>query len=332
MSSRALCARSLPGDAARHPGRQRLLPTRHRQSRRHPGQPGHVPASEIIHDRFNCLFHPLVGLSPVFAAGLAATQGLKIQNHSASFFDKGAMPSGMLTAPGRITQDVADRLKADWREICRQPECRQAGRARRRPGIQADDDERGRRAAHRPAEMVGRGGLLHLPCAALQDRHRPAADLQQCPGAQHRILFAMPAGAVRIGRGAARRGPEYRRDLGHRVRHRQSAAHGQRHADGGARQGQERDGAERGAQGDQPAAGGRRRQRLPPAAGFSLEALAKRDAKEDPFAKAGPSTSSAAPPPAANDDEEQRQAVRALFKERLAGAVAKQLREALHAA
>ena len=27
-----------------------------------------VPASEIIHDRMNCLFHPLVGLSPIFDA------------------------------------------------------------------------------------------------------------------------------------------------------------------------------------------------------------------------------------------------------------------------
>src|SRR5690606_20504727 len=31
-----------------------------------------VPASEIIHDRMNCLFHPLVGVSPIFASGIAA--------------------------------------------------------------------------------------------------------------------------------------------------------------------------------------------------------------------------------------------------------------------
>ncbi|WP_416380911.1 hypothetical protein, partial [Klebsiella pneumoniae] len=34
-----------------------------------------VPAREVIHDRFNCLFHPLIGLSPIYAAGLAAMQG-----------------------------------------------------------------------------------------------------------------------------------------------------------------------------------------------------------------------------------------------------------------
>src|SRR5690625_3482029 len=37
-----------------------------------------VPAREIIHDRMNCLYHPLVGMSPIVAAGLAAMQGLSI--------------------------------------------------------------------------------------------------------------------------------------------------------------------------------------------------------------------------------------------------------------
>jgi len=73
-----------------------------------------VPASEIIHDRFNCLFHPLVGLSPLFACGLAAYQGLKIQDNSAVFFGNMSRPSGILTAPGAITNDTALRLKEHW--------------------------------------------------------------------------------------------------------------------------------------------------------------------------------------------------------------------------
>ncbi|NNM75047.1 phage portal protein [Enterovirga aerilata] len=73
-----------------------------------------VPASEIIHDRFNCFFHPLVGLSPIFANGLAATQGLAIQNMSAGFFRNGATPGGILTAPGAIGDDTAKRLKEHW--------------------------------------------------------------------------------------------------------------------------------------------------------------------------------------------------------------------------
>lgn len=73
-----------------------------------------VPASEIIHDRMNCLFHPLVGISPLYACGLSANQGLAIQRSSEAFFENGAIPSGILTAPGTIKQETAERLKTDW--------------------------------------------------------------------------------------------------------------------------------------------------------------------------------------------------------------------------
>jgi len=73
-----------------------------------------VPATEIIHDRMNCLFHPLVGTSPIFAAGVAATEGLNIQNNSAQFFGNRAQPGGVLTAPGAISNETAERLKTHW--------------------------------------------------------------------------------------------------------------------------------------------------------------------------------------------------------------------------
>ena len=73
-----------------------------------------VPASEIIHDRFNCLFHPLVGISPIYACGLAATQGLNIQNNSANFFGNASRPGGLLVAPKRIDEANAERLKTYW--------------------------------------------------------------------------------------------------------------------------------------------------------------------------------------------------------------------------
>lgn len=73
-----------------------------------------VPAREIIHDRFNCFYHPLVGLSPIFAGGLAAMQGLAIQSDSAKFFQNGARPGGVLTAPGAIDDDTAKRIKEYW--------------------------------------------------------------------------------------------------------------------------------------------------------------------------------------------------------------------------
>lgn len=73
-----------------------------------------VPASEIIHDRINCLFHPLVGVSPIFAAGNAANIGLRIQSNASGFFGNGSQPSGILTAPGAISDDTAARLKEQW--------------------------------------------------------------------------------------------------------------------------------------------------------------------------------------------------------------------------
>lgn len=75
-----------------------------------------VPASEIIHDRFNCLFHPMVGLSPIFASGLAALQGLTIQQHSERFFGNNALPSGIISVPGAIKQEDAAELKQRWEE------------------------------------------------------------------------------------------------------------------------------------------------------------------------------------------------------------------------
>lgn len=73
-----------------------------------------VPASEIIHDRMVCLFHPLVGVSPIFACGLAATQALKIQQNSVKFFENMSQPGGVLTAPAQISDATAERIKKHW--------------------------------------------------------------------------------------------------------------------------------------------------------------------------------------------------------------------------
>lgn len=73
-----------------------------------------VPAREVIHDRFNCLFHPLIGLSPIYAAGLAAMQGHHIQENSAFFFRNGGKPSGVIEVPGSLTEENAKTIKENW--------------------------------------------------------------------------------------------------------------------------------------------------------------------------------------------------------------------------
>lgn len=73
-----------------------------------------VSSEEIIHDRINCLFHPLVGISPIYACGASATQGNRIQNQSAKFFENMSRPSGMLTAPASIDDETAARMKREF--------------------------------------------------------------------------------------------------------------------------------------------------------------------------------------------------------------------------
>jgi HK97 family phage portal protein len=66
-----------------------------------------VPASEIIHDIMIPLFHPLIGVSPLFASSLPACTGLEIEKNQAKFFANGAKISGIITAPGAISQEAA---------------------------------------------------------------------------------------------------------------------------------------------------------------------------------------------------------------------------------
>jgi HK97 family phage portal protein len=73
-----------------------------------------VPAREIIHDRFNCLYHPLVGIAPVYASALASTLGTNIQRTAARSARNGVRIGGILVAPGKINPEDASRLKETW--------------------------------------------------------------------------------------------------------------------------------------------------------------------------------------------------------------------------
>jgi len=70
-----------------------------------------VPASEIIHDRMITPWHPLIGVTPIYACGASSTQGIRIQAMSAKFFENMARPSIHLSAPGTITDEFALSLK-----------------------------------------------------------------------------------------------------------------------------------------------------------------------------------------------------------------------------
>jgi len=73
-----------------------------------------VPASEIIHDLMVPLWHPLVGVTPIYACGMPAVQGLRIQDNATALFSNYSQPGGFLTAPGAISDDTAKRLRDQW--------------------------------------------------------------------------------------------------------------------------------------------------------------------------------------------------------------------------
>jgi HK97 family phage portal protein len=75
-----------------------------------------VPAREIIHDRMNCLWHPLVGIPPVFASGLSSMLGLNAQRASALLFQNSSTPGGIITVPGNIDETERKRFKEEWEQ------------------------------------------------------------------------------------------------------------------------------------------------------------------------------------------------------------------------
>lgn len=73
-----------------------------------------LPARDILHHRLLTLTHPLCGVSPLYAAGVSALTGQTIQQNSYSFFANMSRASGVLTSPGKISNDLAARLKTEW--------------------------------------------------------------------------------------------------------------------------------------------------------------------------------------------------------------------------
>jgi HK97 family phage portal protein len=74
----------------------------------------YIPARDILHHRLLTLNHPLMGLTPLYAAGVSAMTGQTIQQNSYAFFANMSRASGVLTAPGKISPELAGRLKVEW--------------------------------------------------------------------------------------------------------------------------------------------------------------------------------------------------------------------------
>ena len=176
-----------------------------------------VPASEIIHDMLSPLFHPLVGLSPIYAAALAATQGLKIQEASTQFFANGSSPGGVITVPTEITKEAAQRLKATWNTNYSGANAGKVALLDGRDDVRADDGQRRRCAADRAAE-VDRAGDLRLLQSPDVAGEFGARALRQQRTAGAAVLFSQCLQALhrRAGERARRRAGADRRSPGAR--------------------------------------------------------------------------------------------------------------------
>lgn len=84
---------------------QNLLPADY------PGEQMMIPASEIIHDRINCLHHPLIGVPPLTAAAMAAGKNIRILRNSSAFFENSANPGGLVSGPAGLSEDDAAKLQ-----------------------------------------------------------------------------------------------------------------------------------------------------------------------------------------------------------------------------
>ena len=73
-----------------------------------------VPAREIIHDSMVSLWHPLIGTSPLTACAMSATLGNKIYDTSISLFENRSLPGGVLSSPGLITKEQVTSIKEQF--------------------------------------------------------------------------------------------------------------------------------------------------------------------------------------------------------------------------
>lgn len=267
-----------------------------------------IPASEIIHDRMECLFHPLVGIPPIFASVMPATQGTRIQTNSEFFFRNMSRPGGMLTAPEDIDDETAARLKTEFEKnfsgekigrlfvggngLHFEPIAFHAEQAQLVEQLKLSA-EQVCMAFHVPAYMIGAGPLpSYNNIEALTQQY-----YQQCL----QKLFNAIEDLLDDGLGLISAGYRSEFDLEELIR---MDAKAQTEilvkASGGAYM---KPDEARAKANMKPVPGGDALYKQ--YQDYSLEALAKRDAREDPFAK-GNST-----PQAANDDNAEEDAMAA---------------------
>ena len=106
-----------------------------------------VPAREIIHDLMVPLFHPLVGVSPIYACGQIALQGLSIQQNSTIVFRERLEPGRRAAGAGRDPGREGAEARAVVDGEIHRGQCRQGGDPDRRVDVSTAERQRRRCAA-----------------------------------------------------------------------------------------------------------------------------------------------------------------------------------------
>jgi HK97 family phage portal protein len=264
-------------------------------------EPITIPAKELIHDMMVSLWHPLCGVSPIYACGMSAMMGNRIQANSTRFFQNMSRPSGMLTAPGTIADETAARLKTQFEENFSGPNIGRIAVA----GDGLKYESFGAIPAH-DAQLIEQlkwtvedvARCFHVPTWKLGDKEPMRTSVESLNQTYYSdcLQALIESAEALLDEGLGLSAPGYhtefnleglmRMDTAARYAAKGAAVKGGWMAPNEARAGE----------GLKPVAGGDapylQQQN------YSLEALAKRDASDDPFATTAPVRS-----PAANDAE-----------------------------
>lgn len=79
------------------------------------GVPMMIPAEFILHERGMSL-DGVTGISPITYDREAVGLALATEEHGAKLFGNGAVPGGVLTYPGKLTDKAAENLRESWRK------------------------------------------------------------------------------------------------------------------------------------------------------------------------------------------------------------------------
>ena len=75
-----------------------------------------LKSEDVLHLKFHNTNHTIEGLAPATAGRLPILEFYKSSRYNHAFFDSGAMPGGVLSAPGKVHNDVIEKTRAQWRE------------------------------------------------------------------------------------------------------------------------------------------------------------------------------------------------------------------------